>query len=299
MKWRDGRRSSNVEDTRGTGGGGGGGFGGGGFKLGLGGLVVMAAAYFLGVDPRLVMGIMQGVDGGAQQQSAPATVTAEQSLDEGADFLRVVLADTEDTWTPLFQAAGRQYVPTTLRLYSGRDVSGCGAASSASGPFYCPADQRVYIDLDFFNELIQRFGGPQDAASAGSFAQAYVVAHEVGHHVQYLLGIEEQVRRAQQRASEQQQNGLQVRMELQADCFAGVWAHHAKQARQNIDSADIEDGLAAASAVGDDMIQKRMQGHVVPESFTHGSAAQRQQWFGRGFQQGSIESCDTFAARAL
>jgi predicted metalloprotease len=297
MKWRDGRRSSNVEDSRGSGGGGGG-FGGGGFKLGLGGLVVVAAAYFLGVDPRLVMGIMQGVDGGAQQ-SAPATVAADQTLDEGADFLRVVLADTEDTWTPIFQAAGRQYVPTTLRLYSGRDVSGCGAASSAAGPFYCPADQRVYIDLAFFNELIQRFGGPQDAASAGSFAQAYVVAHEVGHHVQYLLGIEEQVRRAQQRAPQEQQGALQVRMELQADCFAGVWAHHAKQSRQNIDSADIDDGLAAAAAVGDDMIQKRTQGYVVPESFTHGSAAQRQQWFGRGFQQGSIEACDTFAARAL
>jgi uncharacterized protein len=293
MKWRDGRRSSNVEDTRGTGGGG-----GGGFKLGLGGLVVVAAAYFLGVDPRLVMGIMQGVDGGVQQQSAPATVSADQALDEGADFLRVVLADTEDTWTPLFQAAGRQYVPTTLRLYSGRDVSGCGAASSAAGPFYCPADQRVYIDLAFFNELIQRFGGPEDAASAGSFAQAYVVAHEVGHHVQNLLGIEEQVRRAQQRGSEEQQNALQVRMELQADCFAGVWAHHAKQARQNIDSNDVDDGLAAAAAVGDDMIQKRTQGYVVPESFTHGSAAQRQQWFGRGFEQGTVEACDTFGARA-
>ena len=296
MKWREGRRSDDVEDTRGSGGGGG--FGGGGLKLGIGGLIVMAAAYFLGVDPRLVMGIMQGV-GGAQQESAPATsVSSNQSLDEGADFLRVVLADTEDTWTPIFQAAGRQYVPTTLRLYSGRDVSGCGAASSAAGPFYCPADQRVYIDLSFFSEMLQKLGGPQDAANAGSFAQAYVVAHEVGHHVQNLLGIEEQVRRAQQRASEEQQNALQVRMELQADCFAGVWAHHAKQARQNIDSNDIDEGLAAASAVGDDMIQKRTQGYVVPESFTHGSAAQRQQWFGRGFQAGTIESCDTFGARS-
>lgn len=301
MKWRDGRRSSNVEDTRGSGGGGGGGgFGGGGFKLGIGGLIVMAAAYFLGVDPRLVMGIMQGVEGGAVQQGAPATtVAADQSLDEGADFLRVVLADTEDTWTPIFQAAGRQYIPTTLRLYSGRDVSGCGTANSAAGPFYCPADQRVYIDLTFFGELIQRLGGPQDAASAGSFAQAYVVAHEVGHHVQTLLGISEQVRSAQQRASEEQQNALQVRMELQADCFAGVWAHHARQNRQNIDSADIDDGLAAAAAVGDDMIQKRTQGYVVPESFTHGSAAQRQQWFRRGLDQGSVEACDTFASRAL
>jgi predicted metalloprotease len=287
-----------VEDTRGTGGGGGGGLGGGGFKLGIGGLIVIAAAYFLGVDPRLVMGIMQGVDGGAQQ-SAPTTVTANQSLDEGADFLRVVLADTEDTWGPIFQAAGREYTPTTLRLYTGRDVSGCGAASSAAGPFYCPADQRVYIDLTFFSELIQRLGGPEDAANTGSFAQAYVVAHEVGHHIQHLLGIADKVRDAQQRGSEEQQNALQVRVELQADCFAGVWAHHAQRNRQNIDSADIDDGLAAAAAVGDDMIQKRTQGYVVPESFTHGSAAQRQQWFRRGLAQGSVESCDTFAARAL
>jgi predicted metalloprotease len=295
MRWRDGRRSSNVEDSRGSGGGG---FGGGGFKLGAGALVVMAAAYFLGVDPRLVMGIMQGVDGGATQ-SAPATVAADQPLDEGADFLRVVLADTEDTWGALFQQAGRQYQPPRLRLFSGSTSSGCGAASSASGPFYCPADERLYIDLTFFNELIQRFGAPDNSASPGSFAQAYVVAHEVGHHVQHLLGIADQVRGAQQRASQQQQNALQVRMELQADCFAGIWAHHAQQARQNIDAADINEGLAAAAAVGDDLIQKRTQGHVVEESFTHGSAAQRQEWFQRGFRQGSVESCDTFAARAL
>ena len=296
MEWRGGRRSSNVEDMRGRGGGGG--FGGGGFKLGLGGLVVMAAAYFLGVDPRLVMGIMQGADSDATQP-APTAVTAEQPLDEGADFLRVVLADTEDTWTEIFRAAGQRYEPPHLLLFDGGVRSGCGAASSEAGPFYCPADQRVYIDLAFFNELVRRFKAPGDSATPGSFAQAYVVAHEVGHHVQYLTGIEEQVRNAQQRGSQEQQNALQVRMELQADCFAGVWAHHAQRARKNIDAADIQDGLAAAAAVGDDMIQKRTQGYVVPESFTHGSAAQRQHWFTQGFEQGTIEACDTLNARSL
>jgi predicted metalloprotease len=294
MRWREGRRSENLEDLRGRGGG----FGGGGFKLGLGGLIVVAAAYFLGVDPRLVMGIMQGADDGTTQQ-APAPVAADQPLDEGADFLRVVLADTEDTWSELFSASGARYVPPHLVVFNGGVRSGCGAASSEAGPFYCPADQRVYIDLVFFDELVRRFNAPGDTASPGSFAQAYVVAHEVGHHVQNLTGIEEQVRNAQQRASQEQRNALQVRMELQADCFAGVWAHHAQRARHNIDPSDIGDGLAAAAAVGDDMIQKRTQGYVVPESFTHGSAAQRQHWFTQGFEQGTTESCDTFKARSL
>jgi predicted metalloprotease len=295
MRWREGRRSGNLEDLRGRGGGG---FGGGGFKLGLGGLVVVAAAYFLGVDPRLVMGIMGGADGGADQ-SVATPVAADQPLDEGADFLRVVLADTEDTWSELFSASGARYVPPHLVVFDGGVRSGCGAASSQAGPFYCPADQRVYIDLAFFNELVRRFDAPGDSASPGSFAQAYVVAHEVGHHVQNLTGIEEQLRRAQQRASQEEQNALQVRMELQADCFAGVWAHHAQRARKNIDPSDIQDGLAAAAAVGDDMIQKRTQGYVVPESFTHGSAAQRQHWFTQGFEQGTMQACDTFNARSL
>jgi len=294
MQWREGRRSGNLEDLRGRGGG----MGGGGLKLGIGGLVVMAAAYFLGVDPRLIMGIMQGGDSDATQQ-APAPVAADQPLDEGADFLRVVLADTEDTWSELFSASGSRYVPPHLVVFDGGVRSGCGAASSEAGPFYCPADQRVYIDLAFFNELVRRFHAPGDSASPGSFAQAYVVAHEVGHHVQNLTGIEERVRRSQQRASREEQNALQVRMELQADCLAGVWAHHAQRARRNIDPADIQDGLAAAAAVGDDMIQKRTQGYVVPESFTHGSAAQRQRWFTQGFEQGTVEGCDTFGARSL
>ena len=295
MRWREGRRSGNLEDLRGRGGGG---LGGGGFKLGLGGLVVVAAAYFLGVDPRLVMGIMQGAGGDATQE-APAPVAADQPLDEGADFLRVVLADTEDTWGELFRASGSNYVPPHLVVFDGGVRSGCGAASSEAGPFYCPADQRVYIDLAFFNELVRRFKAPGDSASPGSFAQAYVVAHEVGHHVQNLTGIEEQVRRTQQRASQEQQNALQVRMELQADCFAGVWAHHAQRARNNIDPSDIQDGLGAAAAVGDDMIQKRTQGYVVPESFTHGSAAQRKRCLTQVFEQLTIQACYTFNARSL
>jgi predicted metalloprotease len=286
MRWREGRRSENVEDARGQGGGGGG--MGGGFKFGIGTLVLIAAAYFLGIDPRLVMGIMQTTQSAAPQQST-APVGANQPLDEGADFMRVVLADTEDTWGELFRAAGAQYSPPVLRLYEGGTRSGCGAASSEAGPFYCPADQRVYIDLVFFKELTQRFAAP------GDFAQAYVLAHEVGHHVQHLTGVADQVRSAQQRASKEQGNALQVRMELQADCYAGIWAHHAQRSRQVLESGDLEEAMGAAAAVGDDMIQKRTQGYVVPESFTHGTAAQRQQWFQRGLQSGQVGACDTFS----
>ena len=292
MRWREGRRSENVEDMRGRSSGL-----GGGAKFGIGTLVVMAAAYFLGVDPRLLMGIMEGADTGAVQE-AP-NVSPDATLDEGADFLRVVLADTEDTWGALFQQAGSAYRAPTLRLFTEGTSSGCGSASSAAGPFYCPADERVYVDLGFFDQLVRRFNAPGDAAAPGSFAQAYVVAHEVGHHVQHLMGLDEQVRGAQQRASREQQNALQVRMELQADCFAGIWAHHAQRARQIIEAGDIEDALGAAAAVGDDMIQKRTQGYVVPESFTHGTAAQRQQWFERGFSTGQVDACNTFNARTL
>jgi predicted metalloprotease len=290
MRWRDGRRSDNVEDMRGRGGGGGMGGGGGGFKLGIGGLVLAAAAYFLGVDPRMIMGIMQATQGGdTALESGP--VETSRPTDEGGDFLSVVLADTEDTWTALFSAAGAAYSPPRLRLYEGGTQSGCGSATADAGPFYCPADQRVYIDLAFFRELEQRFQAP------GDFAQAYVLAHEVGHHVQTITGISDKVRAAQQRASEEDKNALQVRMELQADCYAGIWAHHAQRTRAVLEAGDIEEAMGAASAVGDDMIQKRAQGYVVPESFTHGSAAQRKQWFGRGFDSGQVSACDTFAAR--
>jgi uncharacterized protein len=284
MRWRDGRRSDNVEDYRGRSSGG----GGTGMKLGIGGLVLLAAAYFLGLDPRLVMGVMQATQGAsAPAESGPATTAAPK--DEAGDFMSVVLADTEDTWGQIFTAGGATYSPPRLRFFEGGTRSGCGSASSEAGPFYCPADQRVYVDLAFFRELEQRFQAP------GDFAQAYVIAHEVGHHVQHLLGTADKVRAAQERASQADQNQLQVRMELQADCYAGIWANHAQRSRQILENGDIEEALGAAAAVGDDLIQKRTQGHVVPESFTHGSAAQRQQWFQRGLESGQLKACDTFA----
>jgi predicted metalloprotease len=289
MRWRDGRRSENVEDYRGQGGGGGG--MGGGFKFGIGTLVLVAAAYFLGIDPRLVMGVMQATQGEGSTTQTESVSTTKPN-DEGGDFMAVVLADTEDTWSELFRAGGSQYSPPRLRLYEGGTRSGCGSASAEAGPFYCPADQRVYIDLNFYQELARRFNAP------GDFAQAYVLAHEVGHHVQNLIGIADKVRDAQQRSSKEEQNALQVRMELQADCFAGIWAHHAQRSRQILESGDIEEAMGAAAAVGDDMIQKQTQGYVVPESFTHGSAQQRQQWFTRGFQSGAISACDTFGTTA-
>jgi uncharacterized protein len=283
MRWQGGRRSSNVEDYRGRSGPG-----GGGFKLGIGGLLAVAAAWYFGVDPRLILGLMEG--------GSPATVEEAQTSapqDEQGDFVSVVLADTEDTWTQLLSAQGATYSAPRLRLFTGSTQSGCGAAGAEVGPFYCPTDQRVYIDLGFFRELESRFNAP------GDFAQAYVIAHEVGHHVQNLLGVAGKVRSAQGNASEVQANQLQVRMELQADCYAGIWAHHAQRSRQILESGDLEEALGAAAAVGDDLIQKRTQGQVVPESFTHGSAAQRQQWFETGFSKGTVAACDTFGARQL
>jgi uncharacterized protein len=283
MRWQGGRRSSNVEDYRGRSGPG-----GGGFKLGIGGLLAVAAAWYFGVDPRLILGLMEG--------GSPATVEQAQTSapqDEQGDFVSVVLADTEDTWTQLLAAQGTTYSAPRLRLFTGSTQSGCGAAGAEVGPFYCPTDQRVYIDLGFFRELESRFNAP------GDFAQAYVIAHEVGHHVQNLLGVAGKVRSAQGNASEVQANQLQVRMELQADCYAGIWAHHAQRSRQILESGDLEEALGAAAAVGDDLIQKRTQGQVVPESFTHGSAAQRQQWFETGFSKGTVAACDTFGARQL
>jgi predicted metalloprotease len=294
MRWRDGRRSVNVEDVRGRSGSG---IGGTGAKLGIGSLVVIAAGYFLGVDPRLLMGLMEGtgMDGGTTQVGPRET---GQPQDEAGMYAATVLGLTEDVWGELFQSNGRQYVAPRLVLFSGRDPDGssCGAVSAATGPFYCPPDQKVYVDLDFFRELVARFGGPNDATQVGSFAQAYVIAHEVGHHVQTLTGVSDQIRQLQSRASQSEGNALQVRMELQADCFAGVWAHYEQD---RLDAGDIDSALGAAAAVGDDMIQKKTQGHVVPESFTHGSAAQRQRWFRAGFASGQPKDCDTFAAASL
>jgi uncharacterized protein len=281
MRWQGGRRSNNVEDYRGSR------FGGGGLKLGVGGtLIALVAAYFFGIDPRVILGLAETAGGGAGPDK-PAVVGAP--TDEVGQFVAVVLADTEDTWTAIFQSAGREYVPPKLDLFTSQINTGCGFADSGVGPFYCPADTRVYLDPSFFRELQTRFQAP------GDFAQAYVIAHEVGHHVQNLLGTERKVRAAQQNASEVERNQLQVRMELQADCYAGVWAHNANRARQIIEQGDVEEALGAASAVGDDTIQRRTQGHVVPDSFTHGSAKQRMEWFQRGLQTGDVGSCDTFS----
>ena len=278
MRWQGSRRSSNVEDYRGQR------FGGGGLKLGVGGtLIALAAAWFFGIDPRLILGLTQSLPSGPAPQAQTGV-----PQDEQGQFISAVLGDTEDTWSAIFQQSGEQYVPPKLVLFTGQVQSACGSASSAVGPFYCPGDQRVYIDLSFYDELSTRFQAP------GDFAQAYVLAHEVGHHVQNLMGTERQLRAAQQRASETEANQLQVRMELQADCYAGVWAHHADRARQVIEQGDVEEALGAASAVGDDTIQKRTQGHVVPDSFTHGSAEQRMTWFKRGLDTGSVQACDTF-----
>jgi hypothetical protein len=287
MRWRDGRRSQNVEDRR----GGRSGLGGGGLRLGGGGiLLLLVGAWLLGVNPLQVLSLLAG--GGSETISLPdpsaAAPAAGAAKDEGADFVSVVLADTEDTWSLLFEQAGSRYQPPKLVLFSQLVRSACGTAQSAMGPFYCPLDQAVYIDLDFYRELRDRFGAP------GDFAQAYVIAHEVGHHVQTLLGTSEQVRAAQQRAGEAQANQLSVRLELQADCYAGVWAHHAHRARQVLEAGDVEEGLGAAAAIGDDRLQQQTQGQVVPESFTHGSSRQRVEWFSRGLETGSLERCDTF-----
>ncbi len=290
MRWRGGRQSGNVEDYRGRSSGI-----GGGIKFGGGAIVALVAAYFLGVDPRLIMGLMSGVDSGGQQAPPPegGVQTTGRADDETAQFVSVVLADTEDTWGALFAQGNAQYVAPKLVLFDDRVQSGCGAASANVGPFYCPPDQKAYIDLSFYKELSARFQAP------GDFAQAYVLAHEIGHHVQNLLGTSGDVHRQQQQMGEAEGNALSVRLELQADCYAGIWAHHANRSRQILEQGDVEEALGAAAAVGDDTIQRRTRGEVVPDSFTHGSADQRQRWFRTGLDEGSIEACDTFASAKL
>jgi len=279
MRWRQSRESQNVQDYRGRPTGG-----GGGLKLGLGGIVLAVIAYFVG-GPQLVMSLLSGA-GSAPTSEAP--VEAGSPSDESGQFVSHVLGDTEETWTAIFEQAGRQYDAPMLAIFSQGINTGCGSATSAAGPFYCPPDHKVYIDLAFFRQLESEF------AAQGDFAKAYVIAHEVGHHVQTLLGTSDQVRAAQQRASEAEANALSVRLELQADCYAGIWAHYADSARQLVEAGDIDEALNAASAVGDDTIQKRVQGHVNQESFTHGSGAERQKWFRTGYSTGSVEQCNTF-----
>lgn len=295
MLWKKGRRSDNVVDARGdTGGGGGMRIGGKG--LGLGGIVIIVAIGLLtGQDPMRILGEITGQMGSEQTAAVnPQTRQAPPSNDEQAEFVRAVLGDTEDTWQQVFQESGQQYKAPTLILFSGRVQSACGSASSASGPFYCPADQRVYLDMEFFREMSQRF------KAAGDFAQAYVIAHEVGHHVQTLLGVSDKVDAARQRGMRMEgDNGLLVRQELQADCLAGVWANNAQKRLNWLEPGDIEEALNAANAIGDDRLQQQGQGRVVPDSFTHGTSAQRVRWFKTGFAQGQINQCDTFAAKSL
>lgn len=291
MRWQGNRESSNVEDARGTGGGGGGGFHIGGGGLSIGSIVIaVIAGWIFGINPLALLGMMDG--GGtpqAQQQPAPAP----PANDEAARFVSVVLGDTEDVWRAKFKQAGATYREPKLRLFSGREPTACGTGQAAMGPFYCPADEKVYIDLRFYEVMKSKLGAP------GDFAQAYVIAHEVGHHVQKLMGITDKMDNARRRMSESQYNALSVRLELQADCFAGIWAHDAQKARQVIEQGDVEEALNAATQIGDDTIQRRQQGTIVPESFTHGTSAQRVAWFKRGLQTGSVAQCDTFEARQL
>jgi len=281
MKWRQGRRSSNVEDRRGLRVSRPVAIGGGGIGL----LVIVVIALFLGVDPTPLLQNTTSTSVSHEPSSAP--ISAEQN--QLADFVSVVLADTEDAWSTIFAEAGQRYVEPTLVLFTDRVQSACGMAGAAMGPFYCPADQQIYIDLGFYDELRARFRAP------GDFAQAYVIAHEVGHHVQNLLGVSEQVQNAKRGLSKIEANALSVRLELQADCFAGVWANHAQRTRDILEPGDIEEALNAASAIGDDRIQRQTGGAVAPDSFTHGSSEQRVRWFKRGFETGDGGRCDTYS----
>ena len=278
MRIENGRESHNVEDRRGMGGIGAG-------KIGVGTIVIALIAMYFGVDPSI---ILQGGLEAPSEQSAPAG--KPPAGDPAARFVSQVLADTEDTWRELFNRSGRQYEDPKLVLFTGATPTACGTGQSAMGPFYCPGDRKVYIDLAFYRDLRERFRAP------GEMAQAYVIAHEVGHHVQHLLGIDTKVRQLQSQArGKAAANALSVRMELQADCFAGIWAYHANRTRHIIEQGDLESALAGAAAIGDDRLQKQAQGYAVPESFTHGSSEQRIRWFRRGFDSGDLQQCDTFA----
>jgi predicted metalloprotease len=303
MLWRGGRQSGNIEDRRGTGGGGAlGGMGtpgrmgiplGRGAGMGgLGLIVIVALGLFFGIDPSQLLQGNLGDNPSTPYSSVPQGPTSAPEAELKA-FVSVVLAETEDTWREQFRLHSRTYEEPTLVLFSGSVDSACGYAQSAAGPFYCPNDRKVYLDLSFFQELAQRFQAP------GDFAAAYVIAHEVGHHVQNLLGIMDKVNVTRSGVSQADTNALSVRIELQADCFAGVWAKNADRTRHILETGDIDEGLAAAAAVGDDRLQRQAQGYVVPDSFTHGSSEQRVRWFKRGLESGQIDSCDTFNASQI
>lgn len=285
MDFRRGRQSSNVEDRRGQGHRG---LRTGG-KIGIGTIVLALIAMYFGIDPGVVLNTAEVVSPPALESQQPRSAAE----DELARFASMVLADTEDTWGEIFAAGGQRYQAPQLVLFTGATRSACGVGQAEMGPFYCPADGKVYLDLSFFDELHRRFGAP------GDFAQAYVIAHEVGHHVQNLLGIADKVQQVRQRVSEREADQLSVRMELQADCLSGVWANHAHRSRQILEQGDIEEGLRAAAAVGDDHMQRQTRGQVMVDSFTHGSSEQRMRWFRRGLESGQLKACDTFGAAAL
>ncbi len=286
MRWQDGRRSTNVEDQRGSGipmrvkGGG------------IGILLLALVGMYFGIDPSIILDM-----GNSIQVSQPGTSggPVEQTEEDRqlADFVSVVLADTEDTWNQIFRENGRAYAEPSLVLFSGAVQSACGFAEAAMGPFYCPGDGKVYIDLSFYRDLKRNMNAP------GDFAQAYVIAHEVGHHVQNQVGLLGQVDTMRRQLSKTEYNRLMVRLELQADCFAGIWAHHADRARQVVEPGDIDEALNAASQIGDDRLQKQQRGYVTPDSFTHGTSAQRVRWFQQGYQSGKMGSCDTFNVVSL
>ena len=281
MRWKDGRRSGNIEDRRGRR------LSGKAKGGGIGLLVLVLVGLFFGIDPALILQLGGNVSTPSVQESSYRPSQAENEL---ADFVSVVLADTEDTWGSIFSRAGSRYEEPTLVLFTGAVESACGFAQAAMGPFYCPADRKVYIDLSFYSDLKTNMGAP------GDFAQAYVVAHEVGHHVQNLLGLSGKVHSMRQRLSQTDYNKLSVRLELQADCFAGLWANHADRTRHILEQGDVEEALNAASMIGDDRLQQQSRGYVTPDSFTHGSSEQRVRWFRTGLQTGSIQACDTFSA---
>lgn len=288
MKWEGNRQSDNVEDRRS---GGGGAPMLGGRNIGIGTIVIaLVGGWVLGVNPLTILGVISGGGGmPATQQQAPAPA----ANDTMAKFVSTVLADTEDVWTQIFRQGGATYRDPRLVLFRGAIATACGTGQSAMGPFYCPGDQKVYIDLSFYDQLKNQLGAP------GDFAQAYVIAHEVGHHVQNLLGISGQVDQMRGRVSKVEYNKLSVKLELQADCLAGVWAHHADSQRQILEQGDVQEAMNAAAKIGDDALQKAQTGQIVPDSFTHGSSAQRQRWFKTGLQTGSVQACDTFSASTL
>ena len=299
MKWENNRQSDQVEDRRSSSGGGmfggGGGRRTGGRNIGLGTIVVaLIAGWIFGINPMTILGFLGGTGELAPSaQVEPASTPASLPTDDMGRFVRGVLGGTEDAWGEVFRQGGAEYHKPTLVLFQGSMATACGTGQSAMGPFYCPGDQKVYIDLGFYDTLRSQLGAP------GDFAQAYVIAHEVGHHVQNLLGTTDKMEQARGRVSQREYNALSVRLELQADCFAGIWANHNHRSKAILEPGDVEEALNAAAAIGDDALQRRSQGQVVPDSFTHGTSEQRQRWFHKGLESGRVKDCDTFSARQI